>query len=1145
MTCTYKYLWLIGIVVTLGLFCTIRDDNGNPVKTDVVTTTPNDTIPVVVTPALFASADSVYVRIRDTLSIHVTAIKDSSLRDSITPLSYAKIKATVSKGRLISDSVIVDRNGRGIFRFTDTVAGRVEMTLRCNGALQTLRFDVSNAPDQIQKLIEIHPEKSVMLADGRDSSTISVSVINSSHNPIANECVQFISTAGVIIGNSDKCGNGQSITNSAGVATARLISSNINDTAFVTVYLVSDRTLSDEAEIAFKGLSIKTTSNKSNLTIGDTAVVTATVLNASGVPVSKAPIFFSLKNTPSNLQILSMDSTTNYEGVAIARVRAATNGSDIVNAISSGATSTLQLNVSTLSLKLDINKTVLQTMENDSSRIIATFSNASGAGLQGRTVKITKSYKTELGNDTTQVVSGTTDAGGKAIFIIPSIPYEGSMKIEAIGYDNVEGYASTDTLLQFITTRIMTIRAPEFVAADGSSKGQVTVSIKNRSGNPIINDVVLFSASAGIITAQGKTDADGKAVAWITSDRRNMIATVTARLQSDTKKSQTIDVVFSGVEIMASAQPPSISSNGRDTAVIAAILTDAAKNPIAGERINFAKQKDATSIVMLDSITNNRGEARCKIVGTGTGTDTIKVSAAGATTPVALHYSSNLLTIAPLAGQSMIANGRDSTIFEVTYLLGDKVTPIPNASVEVNFTVGLTADTLFAKVLTTDGSGKARFTIRNPSFAVPATVSGLARSSLEVTSCVIDIYFKASRVYQIKLSGTSEVINVNGDKSKIFAVAYDSLGNRVKDARIAFNLLAGPSGGEYLDPPYAITGDDGVASTNFVSGRTPSAFRQVWISAGDFASVKSDTLKFTIAGPPKYITIRTNLLEGKNPKDGTFILPCAAIVTDVNGNPVADGTEVSFSLQVSGYVASHETTRWEDNGTATTGTSCDSYRDTLYYILPFEDFNDNLKLDPGEDRNGDGMLNRGEDLNGDGIYDRGPAFEDINKNGVRDFNWSTMSVERLYLCGTTRLFGDLNFNGHRDPVEPLSNVIYLSAYYRLLADSAFYYYPTIRTAADSSDFAILWALDSAYMAGSGYIPQKGSYDADNDWNGISDPNTAVSIIKTVQTSGGKALNEVLYGQTDASRIEIMIWAESQGVRTLTPEKLILPIVKSD
>jgi hypothetical protein len=304
-------------------------------------------------------------------------------------------------------------------------------------------------------------------------------------------------------------------------------------------------------------------------------------------------------------------------------------------------------------------------------------------------------------------------------------------------------------------------------------------------------------------------------------------------------------------------------------------------------------------------------------------------------------------------------------------------------------------------------------------------------------------------------------------------------------------------------------------------------------------------LKFTIAGPPKYVTIRTNLLKGINPNDGTFILPCAAIVTDVNGNPVADGTDVTFSLQISGYVVSELSTHTVSDY-MTSYWNCYSLIDTIHTTLPFEDFNDNLKLDIGEDRNGDGILNRGEDLNGDGIYDRGPAFIDINQNGKRDYNFSTLSVEKTYNCSSTSvLVGDLNHNGHWDPIEPLDNPAYLTPYNRLLSDSAFYYYPNIRNASDSADFAVLKAMDSAYESLPGFIARKGCFDIDNDWNGIRDPNTAVAIKKIVQTQGGKALNQVLYGQTDATRIEVMIWAESQGVRTLTPEKFILPIVKDD
>jgi hypothetical protein len=98
--------------------------------------------------------------------------------------------------------------------------------------------------------------------------------------------------------------------------------------------------------------------------------------------------------------------------------------------------------------------------------------------------------------------------------------------------------------------------------------------------------------------------------------------------------------------------------------------------------------------------------------------------------------------------------------------------------------------------------------------------------------------------------------------------------------------LAGPGGGEYLDPPTAITGEDGTATTYLVSGPQPSMYRQVWVCAGDFEGLKSDTVKFTIAGPPAHITIRRNLGEiTKYP--ATYGKQCAAIVTDINGNPVA------------------------------------------------------------------------------------------------------------------------------------------------------------------------------------------------------------------------------------------------------------------
>ena len=1138
-----RHLWVTALILTLGLFCTIRDDNGNlalsgPTGPDVI---PEENTTDAV-PSLFASPESAYVRLGDTLAIRIHLLADTSTTNSLIPLTGIKVTASVSKGKIIDDTLTTDANGRVSFLFTDTIAGKVDFTVKSGTAQQTARFEVTNTPDKVQKLIEALPEKSLIKADGQDFTYIEVRLLNDFHNPISGECVQFITTSGIIIGEGSQCSNaGQSKTGSDGIARAKLISSNINDTAYVTTYLASDQSLSDETEVAFMGMTISVLTDESKLSTGDTAVISAKVINASGNAVSKAPIFFSLKNgTSSNLKILSSDVTTNYDGMATARVKALKEGFDVVTINSCGTQASVQINVSSLSLVLSVDKTILQTRETDSATLISTFKNSTGTPLSGKTIKLTRYYKTESGQDTSDMISGISNSSGKCSFVITALPYEGTMRLEAIGFDKTDGYASADTSIQFITTRVMTIRATEFIAADGSSKAPVTAFVKNKSGNPIVGDVISFSTTAGMITEKVETDMDGKATAYLTSDRRNITATITATLASDPSKQQSAQVEFTGVEITTNAEPPSISSDGKDTSRIFISLFDAAQNPIAGEPVNFSKQLDATVITASDSVTNNRGEATCKIYGTASGMDTIRISAAGATGSVILNYSSNIVLIDTAAGQACVADSSDSTLINVTYLQGNKTTPIPGATVEICATIGK-FDTLFAKSFTTNSSGKFSFYLHNPHFASTAVIYALARTSSEITTASFPLYFRANNVKRITLSGTPEVININGSRSKITAIAFDSLGNRVKDARLSFNIVNGPSGGEYLDPPVSITGDDGSAFTYIVSGKTPSFYKQVWVVAGNFSSVKSDTVKFTFAGPPKYITIRTNVLKGENPNDGTFSLPCAAIVTDVNGNPVADGTEVNFSLQVSGFIVKKSKVTWTEQASGSL-MACNYTIDTSSLILPFEDFNDNFHLDPGEDLNGDGKLNRGEDINGDGIYIRGPQFEDINGDGIRQYN-PELPVEELRDCTGSTKFADLNGNGRWDPIEPLSNATYRAIYDSLVADSA--YWKSTVSSVDSIRFAKLAHLDSLYEATPGFIPELRCFDIDVDHNGVADPNTAVSINRTVGTSGGKALNKITYGQSDANRVEVMIWAESQGVVTETPEKIVLPVVTDE
>ena len=82
----------------------------------------------------------------------------------------------------------------------------------------------------------------------------------------------------------------------------------------------------------------------------------------------RKPRFFTLQaQAKSNLQILSADSVTRENGIAMARIKALRNGIDFIEVKAAGTEALLQLNVSSLKLKVDLDKSSLQTQESDTA----------------------------------------------------------------------------------------------------------------------------------------------------------------------------------------------------------------------------------------------------------------------------------------------------------------------------------------------------------------------------------------------------------------------------------------------------------------------------------------------------------------------------------------------------------------------------------------------------------------------------------------------------------------------------------------------------------------------------------------------------------------------------------------------------------
>lgn len=651
--------------------------------------------------------------------------------------------------------------------------------------------------------------------------------------------------------------------------------------------------------------------------------------------------------------------------------------------------------------------------------------------------------------------------------------------------------------------------SPAVLAADGSSKSVITVQVRNDRGNPIVGGEVLFFTDAGIITATDTTDADGRATAQLTSERRNVVANVSANLRGDAAHKVKIAVEFSGVTVTASASPETIKPDGNDSSVVLAVLRDAANNPIVGEKITFAKQIAGTRIVRVDSTTNSRGEARCVIKGqTSESGDRIVVKAAGAEFVKEVNYSTQLLNIAESGENKYLSGAEHQSTFTVRYTDGEE-NPYADATLRVTVTAGAqlaggaapdTAGVVFAGDYKSDKNGNLTFSFNNPNFAGVATVYVKAFADGKSAVASKQIAFQANGIERIELSSSPDVIGTNGGKAKLTATVYDPFGNRVGGVVLSFNIISGAGGGEYLDPPTATTGADGSASAYLMAGSIPSRFKGVSIVAADYWDRRSNTVQLTIAGPPQNITVRRNISD-ISAGAATYGMKLSALVSDVNNNPVPDGTEVTFSSVIVGY---------------------------RYYMLKARFYTDE---NTGERRWAADTVSvdvETEHFNAARPYRPFPLFDDINRNGLPDsgnmvepcdgdVNFTNSSPT---CAGTSGVFADYNGNGKRDFVESYLNDANKGPY-------------------NPDYYKIITISNGQTLVSSVPNPE---YDIDWNGNGVADPKTALILTRTVLTKNGVAENDLTYGQSDAWRIRVRIWAECQGLVTSSPEEFILPKV---
>jgi hypothetical protein len=329
-----------------------------------------------------------------------------------------------------------------------------------------------------------------------------------------------------------------------------------------------------------------------------------------------------------------------------------------------------------------------------------------------------------------------------------------------------------------------------------------------------------------------------------------------------------------------------------------------------------------------------------------------------------------------------------------------------------------------------------------------------------------------------------------------------------------------------------------VALARLEAGAIPSAYRGVLVEASlepsraDAAS--KDTSKLTISGPAHIVTV-------SRPEDDTISVPqggfidqsvfgfnVGAVVQDINGNRVADGTEVHFSAVVSGLaVGMRLLDHWEglidSSGGVIIGVGESTkpvYKLKLYDILPFEDINNNLRYDPGIDLNLDdnnAVLRRGEDRDGNGDFayvpDTMDTWFDFDHDGRCNAN---VGENDTVVVRGKPIWADLYPDGVRNRSE-------------ILVDRGA---PGCSLPTDA--FGNVLDYPYAQWEARDYLPRLNFRD--NDF--------AVTVDVSAVTKDGVAQAKLRYPRQFANRLIATLNAEANGVRDRDGERFLLPVIRN-
>lgn len=501
-----------------------------------------------------------------------------------------------------------------------------------------------------------------------------------------------------------------------------------------------------------------------------------------------------------------------------------------------------------------------------------------------------------LGSPTLGTLSSATatTTGGIAQVTLTVNTITGSLLITAA--------SGTDTGFAVVTisasppTAMSVSSSATLVAPLASST--ITAYVADGIGNPVANQLVNFSLSNSLLgsltSGTAVTNVFGNAVVTFTANTTSAVVTVNATAGTLSGSADiTISSGLVGGSIAVVANPSSLTYLASST--VTATLLDSGSNPVPGATVTFTLSDPTLGSLSSATATSDAlGVATVNFTAAAiTGSETITASSLTLTNSTIVAISAptgnGSITLSAIPA-SMVTFGTSN----ISALLLDN-TSTPITGVVMDFTLSNpTAGTLSSATATTDAFGLA--TITFDAGSLPTNIVLTASYAPLVLSSTTNLSITVPPPADVSVIPSPPAILVLGT-STITATVLDAplpSGNPVPDGQVVTFSLSDATLGTLTSTTTTTANNNGTATTTFLASNNAGTVT-ITAVAGSVSATTTIAIAPAETGSIEFVSATPQAvgIKGTGQQETSNV---QFLVKDINGNPAADGTAVTFSM---------------------------------------------------------------------------------------------------------------------------------------------------------------------------------------------------------------------------------------------------------